>query len=231
MEDKNIFGKAMPQLIHDIRNPLNIIIGFSSILELEDDLSDEVRSYISSIQKSGIFIEELLANIDFFLLENIKIDYKNFSINELLNSIIDINNTILNEKRIIINKSITGNDIINSNEELTKKILNSLLQFSIKGIKSVKNKQIYIDIQVNDDNLTIIHSDTSQEIQTANDYFTTEETLEAKRGLFPIFIKRNVALLNGKISYTTGEKFKTLKNTFLIDNDSTHGFFITLPME
>ena len=48
-DKEKIFGKAIPQLIHDIRNPLNIVIGFSSILQIDETINDEIRSYIQNI--------------------------------------------------------------------------------------------------------------------------------------------------------------------------------------
>ena len=48
-EYKKYFGKAMPQIIHDIRNPLNIIIGFSSIMQIDDTISQENAQYLQKI--------------------------------------------------------------------------------------------------------------------------------------------------------------------------------------
>ena len=71
-EDKEkMFGKAIPQIIHDIRNPLNIIIGFSSILQLDDSINEEVRSYLKNIILSGMHIEQLLSNIDYFMMDTL----------------------------------------------------------------------------------------------------------------------------------------------------------------
>ena len=60
-DKEKIFGKAIPQLIHDIRNPLNIVIGFSSILQIDETINDEIRSYIQNILYSSFKIEELLS--------------------------------------------------------------------------------------------------------------------------------------------------------------------------
>ena len=66
-EDKySIIGEALPQIIHDIRNSLNAIIGFSSILNMEESLDEETKLYIGSIYDSGNQIEDLLEAIDIF---------------------------------------------------------------------------------------------------------------------------------------------------------------------
>ena len=66
---KTLFGDAMPQVVHDIRNPLNIIIGYSSILQMDSSLSEESRQYIQKVYQSGLAIEDLLSDIDFFDLD------------------------------------------------------------------------------------------------------------------------------------------------------------------
>ena len=70
-DKEKIFGKAIPQLIHDIRNPLNIVIGFSSILQIDETINDEIRSYIQNILYSSFKIEELLSNIDNYFLDEV----------------------------------------------------------------------------------------------------------------------------------------------------------------
>ena len=69
-EDKDkIFGKAIPQIIQDIRNPLNIVIGFSSILQIDETINTEIRSYLHNILYSSFKIEDLLSNIDNYFLD------------------------------------------------------------------------------------------------------------------------------------------------------------------
>ncbi len=48
---------------HDLRSPLNGILGFAQLLEMEEDLSPDAREYISYIQNSGRFLLALINDL------------------------------------------------------------------------------------------------------------------------------------------------------------------------
>lgn len=231
-EDKEkFFGKAIPQIIHDIRNPLNIIIGFSSILQIDESINDEVRSYIKNIILSGMHIEQLLSNIDYFMMDTLDLPIETVFLKKEFEIFEKQNSDIMNDKQIILNSSINEDSIFRLPQGIFMRILDNFFQFSLKGLKSVTNKQIYIDVSLNRTNLTIYYHDTSSPVFIEGDYFTFEEILKGKRSLAPLFIEKLIHEYDGSIAYLYGKKWTGEQDNMKIPVKTQHGFKICLPVQ
>ena len=231
MHDKkndDVFGKAIPQLIHDIRNPLNIIIGFSSILQIDETVNDEVRNYLKKIYHSGMFIEQLLSNIDYFSMDKKDIEVKTFDINSEIDNFFKSKTEIIADKKIIVNIINKNNIEIDFSTELLTKILENLFLFSMKGFKSSKNKEIFVIVKSVNNKLILYYSDSSENITINSDYFTFEEVIKAKRSLCPIFIKKYISLFDGDIKYYYLKNWVEKINDIKINTN--HGFIIEMPI-
>lgn len=231
--DFEIFGKAIPQLIHDIRNPLNIIIGFSSIIQMEESLNDETKNYIKKIYQAGLSIEQMLSNIDIYIMGTDELQKDYFNIKEEIETFINTKNDIISEKNIYI-RNINIPDLrINFSPELFKRILENIFYFSLKGFRNSKIKEMFIYIKKENENnkdiLTIYYGDSSDIIPVNGDYFTIEEILNNKRGLGLIFLERFINYTNGSIQYLYGNKWEQYSKNLNIKTE--HGFIIKIPME
>ncbi|OHD18636.1 MAG: hypothetical protein A2086_17035 [Spirochaetes bacterium GWD1_27_9] len=231
-ECDNIFGKAIPQLIHDIRNPLNIIIGFSSIIQIDETVNDEIRTYLKKIFQSGMFIEELLSNIDFYMMEKLDLEETKFNVFQETNNFLKLKNEIIAEKGIIINQiSDKDKDIdIRFSLELFRRILDNLFLFSQKGFKSSKLKEIQIVYKKEDKNFIIFYSDSSEPVFIEGDYFSFEDVLKTKRGLGPQFIEKYVEDYNGEVYYKTSKNWHAVLEDNNLTSQLNHGFIIKLPI-
>lgn len=233
-EDENdkIFGRALPQMIHDIRNPLNIIIGFSSILQIDDTVNDEIKSYAKKIYNSGMLIEQLLANIDYFLMEDYEVAAEEFSLEGVIKEFLEEKRYTIKDKNIFFDYNIIGEDSLVYSPDIIGKLLNNLFQYSLKGFKSSKTREITLIINnLSDNELKLYYYDTSQHIVIKDDYFSFEEVLKAKRSLAPLFIKRIVENSQGKVSYYFNRGWTDKMAELHIQSNSNHGYIISLPKQ
>jgi sensor histidine kinase regulating citrate/malate metabolism len=226
---EEIFGKAIGQLVHDIRNPLNTIIGFSSIIRIDDTVSQELKDYINKIFNSGMAIEKLLSNIDYYMMEKVTTDIVEFDIVESVKKYVEMQLELLNEKDVTVHYLIR--DVINFkfSLEIFNKIIDNLFQFSLKGLRTVKNKELEIFINKEKDELIMLYTDSSAPVFIEDKYFTFEEALEAKRGLGPIFLEKYIKLYGGSIEYQYGKKWQVLSYNYSNNIKNNHGFLIKLP--
>jgi light-regulated signal transduction histidine kinase (bacteriophytochrome) len=227
--EEDIFGKAISQLIHDIRNPLNIIVGFSSIIQIDDSINEEIRSYLKKIFQSGMLIEQLLSNIDYYMMDKMEPEESGLDLILETDNFYNIKNEILKEKEINVSKYYEEKIISNISPEIYNRILDNLFQFSQKGFNIVKLKQIQIFFKSEKDELLIYYTDTSEPIFIENDYFSFDEVLKAKRGLGLEFNRKFVSLYGGNISYKYGKKWQAMMENFNPSIKTNHGFIIRIP--
>jgi light-regulated signal transduction histidine kinase (bacteriophytochrome) len=225
-----IFGKAIPQLIHDIRNPLNIVVGFSSIVQIDESINAEVRSYLKKIFQSGMYIEQLLSNVDFYMMDNVELEENEFDILAESENFYKLKNEVITEKNIIIVQICPDKIKARFSMEIFTRILENFFQFSQKGFNSSKLKQIQIFYKLQDNNLVIYYTDSSEPIFIENDYFDFEEVLKAKRGLGLEFNRKFITTYGGKIIYQYGKKWQNIADTLNPSIKTNHGFVIELPI-
>jgi two-component system, OmpR family, sensor kinase len=230
IDAEKIFGKAIGQIIHDIRNPLNTIIGFSSILQIDETINEEIKGYLKKIYHSGMTIENLLSNIDYFMMDNIETNDIEFEALEAVRNHLTRQLEIISEKDINI-EYLSGEEInIKLSMEIFNKIFDNLLQFSIKGMRTVEEKVIQMFFKRSGNNIIMIYSDASPPVFIENDYFNFEEALISKRGLGVMFIKRYAQIYNGTIEYKYGKKWQVDVGQYSQNIKNNHGFIISLPV-
>jgi len=87
-EAKSVF---LANMSHDIRTPMNAIIGFTSLLEKHIDNVDRRDDYIAKIKASGEYLLELINNV----LEMARIENGQTIIEETVWSVEQFNNTLI----------------------------------------------------------------------------------------------------------------------------------------
>jgi len=228
---EEIFGKAIGQLIHDLRNSLNTVIGFSSILRVDENINKENRTLLNKIYLSGLDIEDHLMNIDHYMIESNEIMTKkeNFEIYEFLKEYFKNKKEILDEKQINLNLLNEMKIEINFSKEVFSRIIDNLLRVSFKGLQSSKVKEIELCIKNNNGKLLIIYTDSSSPVFIESNYFSFEEVMKSGRGLGLLFVEKYVVLNNGEINYLYGNKWTNFITNISTKIKNTHGFKIMLP--
>lgn len=142
---------------HEIRSPLNAILGFSQLLKT--NLPKEYNQYIESLSKAAqrlqefsnkaILISQLKTNKYNLNLEPISITY-------ILNSIIERYSGLLKDKNICIRNAVQ-HKIIETDFKLCERALSYPLENAIRY--SPENSNIYIEEFFNNGRLTIMFID------------------------------------------------------------------------
>ncbi len=227
---EEIFGKAIGQIIHDIRNSLNIIIGFSSLVLTDSNLDNESKKYYNKILLAGSSIEKLLLSVDDCITEDYEIINNNFDILAETKNFFKEQTDILKDFKIKIEYLSDTSIVINSSLDLYKKLLNNLFQFSLKDFRNIEQKNIQIGFKLVDNELNLIYSDSTLPIKIVKNYFNFEEVLASKRGLCLVFIEKYVKLLNSNLKYFYGNNWNDIILKYSKDFNNNHGFIIKIPI-
>lgn len=229
-DNKNeLFGEAISQLIHDIRNPLNIIIGFSSIIQIDETINDDIRNYIKKIIYSGMNIERMLTNIDFYYTDKIEIEGSPINLPETFENFFETKIDILQET--VFTYTIESEKIvINYSLDILDKFFENLFLFTLKGFKKNFEKAIYVRFIVENNILKIIYADTSASEKISKRYFDKNEILLCKRGLGLLFNSKITEYMKGNIIYLVDDEWKSEIKKYKINDKYKHGFIIELPL-
>ena len=131
----------LANMSHEIRTPLNAILGFSQILLRDNELKDDTRKAIKTIDKSGKNLLYLLNEIlDLSKIEagEMTVTPYHFEINQLLNGLSDLFKFRCREKNIILNIRFLNEPafVIGDEIKLRQILLNLLgnaLKFTNRG--------------------------------------------------------------------------------------------------
>lgn len=130
----------LANMSHDIRTPMNAIVGIVNLMEREPDISDRLHDYIQKIQVSSQYLLGLINDV----LDMSKIESKEVTFSEepliLPEQLIQVENMIReqatqrNQTFILRSQKITHNYILSDSVRLRQTLLN-LLSNSIKYTK------------------------------------------------------------------------------------------------
>ncbi|HNR41746.1 MAG TPA: ATP-binding protein [Bacteroidales bacterium] len=163
----------LANISHEVRTPLNSVVGFANLL-LSSDLSNEVKEeYIEHINHNSEKLLQIIGDIiDLSRLESaqIEITYEEASINSIVNEVVDEARKIVkrNEKSIIIivkNLLEIENDLVFTDRVWLKRVLNHLLD---NAVKFTLEGSIQITCSKESDNLVFRIRDTGIGINKEN---------------------------------------------------------------
>src|SRR5664279_3322760 len=137
---KKLKSTFLANISHEIRNPLNSVVGFSNLL-LSNNLTNEVKEeYIEHINHNSEKLLQIIGDIiDLSRLESsqIQITYEEASLNTIVNEIIEEARQVIkrNEKPIILNVKNNfeeAGDLIFTDRVWLKRVLNHLMDNAVK---------------------------------------------------------------------------------------------------
>jgi len=142
MNYKNIIGQQnkmksvfLSNMSHEIRSPINAIVGFIDILDKSEE-EEEIKESINIIKSSSLSLIKLLDDIsDISKIEagKISINKNNFNVNNIIKEICDIKKIKLNDKiELKCNVDLDKELILLSDQYRFKQILSNLIDNSIK---------------------------------------------------------------------------------------------------
>ncbi len=207
----------LSNMSHDIRTPMNAVIGFTTLLEKDADNPDKVREYTRKIMASGQHLLSLINDI----LEVSKIESgkvvlteEEFSLNNLVSSIDAIIRPMASGRAQEFHVEVTDikHEYLLGDETRINQILINLLSNAVKytpeggniwfrmiGIKQHSSQFERIRIEVEDDGYGM----TQEYLKTIFDVFTRAENSTTNKvqgtGLGMAITKNIVELMGGTI--------------------------------
>ncbi|MCD6580139.1 HAMP domain-containing histidine kinase [bacterium] len=206
MKKENEFGFA----IHEIKNKLQVLILNSEVLErylIKMNISDEnVLKFTNRMKEESMDLYRFILDISYIFKKANNIE--EFSLNELLNELIDIYNSLIDAKKI---KIIKNYDPKIKEVSQDKKKLNIIIGNILKNSLDLKTKKNEITIrtekQMNTIRVTITnYGEKINEKLKKNIFEAGFSTKEEGTGLGLYIVKELIEQLNGSIDIeSTGD--------------------------
>lgn len=216
----------LSNMSHEVRTPMNAIIGFSNLLKDNTLTNEERDEYIDIISNRTVDLLNIITNIidiSRFETGSIEVFHNEFSINDLFNDLYDYYNKVKSEN----NKNNIQLKLINPNEDLKiisdfsklKQILNNLLN---NALKFTDEGMIEFGYEVNNNEIIIFVKDTGIGIPEDkkgiifNSFRQAHESnirVHQGLGLGLTISKKIIKILNGEIWF---ESIENRGSTFYI---------------
>ncbi|BDD11179.1 hypothetical protein FUAX_36110 [Fulvitalea axinellae] len=141
---------------HDLRSPLNNILGLSELLAMDDNLSVDQRKYLQMIQKvvsDGDDLIQRLLDADALDQKHVTLELKQVNLAAISDSAIESEASHASRKRITVNVDYKeGPFIIDTDPRLIKQAIGNLLSNAIKF--TPQGKSVSVRIQRTGEHIT-----------------------------------------------------------------------------
>lgn len=233
----------LASMSHEVRTPLNTIVGFSTSLEENPKCPVEMKQDLQDIVTSSYNLLEMFNNvIDINEIETgtLKLQNEKYNIKESINEIINIHKIKLNKKKLTLNIEYQDNipKYLYGDIKHLKVIITNILSNAIKYTKDGKIDILVRSINEPDKcNLIIIIKDTGigMKEETLSKMYHKFERLDTIKnsniegmGLGLALTKRLVELMHGTINFTTTYQVGTTF-TIMLPQEIYYQDSITLP--
>ena len=207
----------LSNMSHDIRTPMNAVLGFASLLAKDAENPEKVREYTKKIMASGQHLLSLINDIlDVSKIESGKVvlAIEEFTLNDLVSSVDAIIRPMANVKEQTFSIEVTNieHEYLQGDETRINQILINLLSNAVKytpeggniwfriiGLKQRSSQYEHIRIEVEDDGYGM----TKEYLKTIFDAFTRAENSTTNKvqgtGLGMAITKNIVELMGGTI--------------------------------
>lgn len=217
-------AKFLSLIAHDLRNPLNAIIGILDLLEesFDDYSKTEIQELIRIANNSTIRTLNLLDNLlAWSVSQNTEKNFNPVKINlrELIINEFESFNSSAAQKQISMDHSVISNLHVTADLQMVKTIFRNLISNALKYsktggiifIRATEGKQ-FVEIEVQDNGIGISEK-TQKKLFKIDEFHSTLGTNnEQGTGLGLMFCKEFIGLHGGKIWVEStpdiGSKFK-----------------------
>ncbi len=211
----------LSNMSHDIRTPMNAVIGFTTLLAKDAENPDKVREYTKKIMASGQHLLSLINDIlDVSKIESGKVvlNVEEFTLNDLVSSVDAIVRPMAGARSQEFHVEVTDvkHEYLIGDETRINQILINLLSNAVKytpeggniwfriiGLKQRSSQFEHIRIEVEDDGYCM----TPEYLKTIFDAFTRAENSTTNKvqgtGLGMAITKNIVELMGGTIEVTS----------------------------
>lgn len=211
----------LSNMSHDIRTPMNAVLGFTALLDRDAGNPDKVREYTKKIMASGQHLLSLINDIlDISKIESGKVvlSVEEFTLNDLVSSVDAIIRPMAKarEQKFFVTVSGVKHEYLLGDETRVNQVLINLLSNAVKytppggniwfriiGLKQRSSQFEHIKIEVEDDGYGM----TPEYLKTIFDAFTRAENSTTNKvqgtGLGMAITKNIVELMGGTIDVSS----------------------------
>ena len=211
----------LSNMSHDIRTPMNAVIGFTTLLSMEAENPAKVREYTKKIMASGQHLLSLINDIlDVSKIESGKVvlNFDRFSLNDVVSSVEAIIQPMAKARGQTFHVEVSGirHEYLMGDETRINQILLNLLSNAVKytpeggsiwfrliGLRQRSNQYEHIRIEVEDNGYGM----TPEYLETIFDAFTRAENSTTNKvqgtGLGMAITKNIVELMGGSIEVSS----------------------------
>ncbi len=202
-------------IAHDLRNPINAILGFSELLSINfDDIADEKKIELNKIIYSSTKnVYNLLENLlqwSRSQTNRIKFEPTEFDISGVINENLILSKPNIKKKSLIVNTNFEKNNTIFADKNMTSAIIRNLLTNSIKfsnplgeiNISTVR-KNGFLEISVADKGIGMNEEMAAKLFRIDSAHSTYGTSGEKGTGLGLIICKEFIDKHNGSIHVET----------------------------
>lgn len=237
LENANLVkSEFLRSMSHEIRTPMNQIIGCASVIEMEDNLSEESKDVLNDLVNSTNSLLDVcngIINVSQIESGNVDILISGYNPKEVIEDIINLNKKRLTNKDVeIVSNYSELPDVVYGDKDKVKQIVSNLLSNAIKYTdkgkievsvsSSVKKDKCDIKIVVKDTGKGISEENIDLIFNKFGKLEKNSDTLGLGLGLF--ITKNLVNILGGNISVTSelgkGSEFKVFLHESLVDTST-----------
>ena len=237
LENANLVkSEFLRSMSHEIRTPMNQIIGCASVIEMEDNLSEESKDVLNDLVNSTSSLLDVcngIINVSQIESGNVDILISGYNPKEVIEDIINLNKKRLTNKDVeIVSNYSELPDVVYGDKDKVKQIVSNLLSNAIKYTdkgkievsvsSSVKKDKCDIEIVVKDTGKGISEENIDLIFNKFGKLEKNSDTLGLGLGLF--ITKNLVNILGGNISVTSelgkGSEFKVFLHESLVDTST-----------
>ncbi len=211
----------LSNMSHDIRTPMNVVLGFTTLLARDAENPVKVREYTKKIMASGQHLLSLINDVlDVSKIESGKVvlNFEEFTLNDVVSSVDAIIRPMAKAKRQNFSVEVTGvkHEYLVGDETRLNQILINLLSNAVKytpeggnigfriiGLRQRSSQYEHIRIEVEDDGYGM----TKEYLKTIFDAFTRAENSTTNKvqgtGLGMAITKSIVELMGGTIEVSS----------------------------
>ncbi len=216
--ENKVKSKFLANLSHEIRNPLNAIIGINNTLT-RTELNSEQQKYAEAIDLSASNLLNILNDIlDFSKIEANKsvLNFENFEFREFIKKIVLLNKQKSVEKGVEIKYFISPDlpDCFYSDKnkihQIITNLLSNALKFTERGkielfveLKNRENDNLIVEFTIRDTGIGIEQKNFDKIFQSFTQLDSSTKKVYAGTGLGLSICKNYIEMFGGEISFTS----------------------------